>query len=142
MGYFITGLFLVAHYPTSPLSPHVLFLCPVLSVVPAPSSKIPWLLLLVPLVTSSPRFLCGRLLLITTSGWEALVLALHVLNLPWDWKAGGGWLECGVGSAEGWQRGWGGHGSIICGPPHRPWWPLVIHRIYLRTTDFMKKQDI
>lgn len=74
----------------------------VLSVVPAPSSKIPWLLLLMPLVTSSPRFLYGGLLLITASGWEALELALHVLRLPWVWKAGGGWLKCGVGSAEGW----------------------------------------
>lgn len=32
--------------------------------------------------------------------------------------------------------------NTICGPPFRPWWPLVIHRLNLRTTDLMKKQDI
>lgn len=25
--------------------------------------------------------------------------------------------------------------NTICGPPFRPWWPLVIHRLNLRTTD-------
>lgn len=50
-----------------------------------------------------------------------------------------GMLECGVGSAEGWCRGDGvGMEIALCGTPFRHWWPMVIHRINLRTTDFMK----
>lgn len=70
------------------------------------------------------------------------MLAVHVVILPWDWKAG----------EDAWSVGWallkGGEGSgmemenTICGPPFRPWWPLVIHRLNLRTTDLMKKQDM
>lgn len=34
---------------------------------------------------------------------------LHVVNLPWDQKAGGGGLECGVGRCEVGNRvGWAG----------------------------------
>lgn len=62
--------------------------------MPVPSCKISWPLFLTPLVTCGPGPF-GCQLLVTASGWEALVLALHVVILPWDWKAEGGWLEWG-----------------------------------------------
>lgn len=52
----------------------------------------------------------GGQLLVTASGWEAPAFTLHVVFLPWDWMAGGGWLECGVGTAEG-MKGLDGDGE-------------------------------
>lgn len=69
------------------------------SSVPAPSCKLPWPPFLIPVVISNPH---GYQLLVIASGWEAPVLVLHVVVLPGDWKAGGGWLKRGVGGAEGW----------------------------------------
>lgn len=49
---------------------------------------------------------------------------------------------------DGWSVGWallkgewGGVGmeNTICGPPLGPWWPLVVHRLNLSTTDLKEK---
>lgn len=42
---------------------------------------------------------------------------------------------------RGGEGGGVGLEDTICGPPFRPWWPLVIHRLNLRTTDVMEKNQ-
>lgn len=96
--------------------------------------------LLLPLRMASPRSLYGGQLLDTASGWEALVsAACGNLAMGLRGWGEGGW-NVGVGSCEGGVTGRDGLEITICGPPFRSWWPLVIHRLHLRTTDFMKKQ--
>lgn len=51
-------------------------------------------------------------------------------------------MNVGWAVVKGVVTGWDGLEITICGPPFRSWWPLVIHRLNLRTTDFMKKQDM
>lgn len=136
---------LVDHCPQEPSTALICHCCSSallsLSLVPAPSCKPPWPPCSSPLLWSSVPGPCDWQLLVIANGWEAPVLALHVVILPWDWKAGGGRPERGVRSIEAWRGGMGME-NTICGPPFRPWWPLVIHRLNLRTTDLMKKQDI
>lgn len=94
-------------------------------------------------MTSSPRSLYGGQLLDTASGWEALISAACgnlVMGLRGWWGEGG--LNVGWAVVKGVVMGWGGVEITICGPPFRSWWPLVIHRLNLRTTDFMKKQNM
>lgn len=99
--YFFGG---ALYHPDYPFLHSCALLSP--SLVPAPSCKLPWSLCLTPLVIFRLRSLWLSAL-VTASSWEAPVLALHVMILLWDWKAGGGGLECGVGSAEGGRAGWG-----------------------------------
>lgn len=108
MGYFITGLFLLNHCPQEPYAtwfsiPLFLSFFPS-SLVLAPSCELPWPLFRTPVVISSPRSLW--LSAVGYSKWlGGPSISLHVVILPGDWKAGGGWLKCGVGSAEGWWIG-------------------------------------
>lgn len=145
MGYFVSGLVLVDHCPQEPSTTLIFHCCSSAllspSSVPAPSCKPPWSLFLTLLVIFRPRSLW--LAAVGYSKWSG---GPSISTACGDFCHGTGRL-----GEDGWSVGCavlkgeeGGMGmeNTICGPPFRPWWPLVIHRLNLRTTDLMKKQDI